>query len=177
MRILRWQQGTPLPFRWFRNLVDAEQELEVRERKMTTDPIKKPRVDRPIYHSQPTDIGGLPAEKDSRAELHKVMPVDVQKIATEVATKVGGPEVAKVVQTMDRQQLNKAAQVGQELIRQGGSSRWELAKTVFLGYLSLAALVKGAPGLAALIIGYLAVKGVMYMRSRPNQANQQANQQ
>jgi len=147
---MKWSSGPPSNIRWFKDIDDAARELDQMERQILTKniPIVKPKL----------SLRKLPK---------RVRPpkINVRKIASVMAAHMGDYDASKTISDMNDTELQQAAEVG----KQSTSSSWDVFKTVALAYLALTALVSGASGLAALIIGYLAVKGIDLMRRQdPN---------
>lgn len=154
-RVKEMSPGDPPPFRWYRTTDDALRQIEVLERNISNDQLKKPslkpQVDKSVVHDNPISIEDL-----------------IPTVAKHYDKKA-----AEIISTLNRQQLAKVVSAGKEATKQ--MSMWTVAKTIFLGYLSLAALVKGSAGLAALVIGFLAVQGIDYLRkNKPEPQKPQA---
>lgn len=143
-RIKEMSPGDSPPFRWYRTTDDALRQIEVLEQNIANDQLKKPSlkpaIDKPVKHDNPTNI-------------EELLPTVVKHY---------DPKAANVIAKLNRQQLKQVVSAGKEATKQ--MSIWSVVKTIFLGYLSLAALVNGSSGLAALVIGFLAVQGVNYLQ-------------
>jgi hypothetical protein len=150
-KLLSVYPGDPPPFRWYRTTDDALREIEVIERGMTQTPSKKPALNKPanayapVVHPNPTRIEDL--IKTTASHFDK--------------------NAANVISKLDRAQLTRVVAAGKEATKT--MSIWDITKTIFLGYLALTALVTGASGLAAQVIGFLAVQGVNYLRKNKEQ--------
>lgn len=139
--------GSP-PFRWFRNTVDAFREISVLEQSMTTNPTKKPSLKQP--------------KQQDKAVYHP-NPISIEELLPKVVSHFDKAAVQEI-SNLDRRQLIEVVKAGKEAT--SSMSLWSIAKTLFLGYLSLAALVHGSSGLAALVIGFLAVQGINFLRTK-----------
>lgn len=132
-RMAGWKPGTPVPFEWFKTEAEALKDMSERETKAAG---KSPTPARPIKQ--------------------KVTKAPVNQIAAKMAQKMGAQEAADEIVNMSSENIIKYADLG---MKTKPADNWGMVKTVFLTYLSLAALVTGGAGLAALVLGYLAVKG------------------
>lgn len=139
-----WTIGMPVPFRWFRSIEDATNELTAEERKLAAPPVKKPALSKKA-------VGG--------ANIHNV--------ASAVSKHLGRPEIAETIAKLDRAQLMKIAQEGKQAAK--GMGAWNLGKKIFLAYLGLGAIVTGIPGIAALVIGFLVVLGIDRIKNKKNE--------
>lgn len=133
-RMAGWKPGQPVPFDWFKTEAEA---LKAMSEVETRAAGKSPTPAKPIKQ--------------------KVTKTPVNQIAARMAQQMGAQEAADEIVKMSSQNIIKFADLGLKTKQPGDS--WKMVKTVFLAYLVLAALVTGAAGLAALVIGYLAVKG------------------
>jgi hypothetical protein len=143
-KMVEWDQTKPLPFRWFKSLEDASKELEANERKLSGEILKKPELKTSNKSSNESSI-------------------DANKVAAAMAEHIGRPQIAAQILKFNKDDFIKAASIGKEEVKR--MSLWSVAKTIFLGYLALSTLATGIQGLAALVIGYLAVVGIDAMRN------------
>lgn len=88
----------------------------------------------------------------------------VTKVAAKMAEYMGSDSAAEIVK-MSPENIIKIADLGMK--NKTAEDHWGVVKTVFLAWLALGALVTGVAGLAALIIGYFAVKGIALLKSQP----------
>jgi hypothetical protein len=141
--------GSP-PFRWFRNVPDALREIDVLERSSAKDPLNKPSLKQPKQ----------PKQQDRVVHPN---PTSIEELLPKVVSHFNKGAVQEI-SNLDRRQLIEVVKAGKEAT--SAMSVWSIAKTLFLGYLSLAALVHGSSGLAALVIGFLAVQGINFLRTK-----------
>lgn len=167
------KKGSPPPFRWFRNTDDALRELEVMERQSGAQPLKKPAVQKtpPVTHSQPISYKELLAPDAAPIKAH----MSFEELIKPIAAHYTDHETAKQIVQLDRKQLIRAVEAGKEAVK--ASSAWAIFKKIFLGYLALQGFATGLRGLAALVIGFLAVQGIDYLRNRHKTGLQQAPRQ
>lgn len=140
-RMGSWAPGQPVPFTWYKTEQEALKALGTVEAKAAS---KSPTPAQPIKQ--------------------KVSKPSVNKLAAKMAEHMGAQEAAQEIATMSPENIVKLADLGMSTNKP--KDNWKMVKTVFLGWLTLSALASGAAGLAALIIGYLAVKGYE-RRQRP----------
>lgn len=160
------KKGSPPPFRWFRNTDDALREMEVLERQSGGQPLKKPAVKKappmePVHHGAPISYKELlepPKAAPAKA------PLNFEELIKPIAIHYADPETAKQIGQLDRKQLARAVEVGKKAVKT--QSPWSIFKKIFLGYLALQGIATGMSGLAALVIGYLAVTGIDYLRNQ-----------
>ena len=133
-RMTNWKPGDPVPFKWYKTESEALKAMSDAETKAAgkaPTPAKPPK--------------------------QKVSKKPVNELAAKMAQQMGNQEAAGEIVNMTPENIIKFADLGIKTKKPGDT--WKMAKTVFLAYLALSALVTGAAGLAALVIGYLAVKG------------------
>jgi hypothetical protein len=138
-RMAGWKPGQPVPFKWYKTEDEALKAMGAAE---TNAAGKSPSPARPIKQ--------------------KVTKLPVNQIAAKMAQQMGAQEAADEILKMSSENIVKYADLGMKAKEPGDG--WKMAKTIFLSYLALAALVTGAAGLAALVLGYLAVKGWEYSK-------------
>ena len=141
-RMAEWKPGQKVPFDWYKTEAEALKVMANVEAKAAR---KSPTPAQPIKQ--------------------KVSKPPVNEVAAKMAEHMGAKEAAEEIRSMSSENLVKAAELGRRAPKSGN---WEIIKAISLGYLALTALVTGASGLAALVIGYLAVKGIEYSK-RPRQ--------
>ncbi len=130
-----WEKGDPLPFVTYNTEAQALKAMGSVE-------------DREAGKAQvPTKPSIKPKKKPSP-------PVDVKEVAIQVATKMGKHDIIPIIKKMHVRDIKEAAKKGKANIT---IDMWTIAKTVFLGFLGIAALYEGSAGIAALIIGLFAV--------------------
>ena len=98
-----------------------------------------------------------------------IPPTQTQKIpiSQEIAAKIVGKKdktMAEKISKMTKENFIKVVEIGKKNLN--FSKPWELFKGIFLTYLSVTALVSGVPGIAALVVGYMATKGIDHIASK-----------
>lgn len=138
-RMAGWKPGQPVPFKWYKTEDEALKAMSDSE---TREAGKSPSPARPMKQ--------------------KVTKLPVNQTAAKMAEYMGSQEAAEEILKMSNENIVKFADLGIKAKESGDG--WKIAKTVFLAYLALAALVTGGAGLAALVLGYLVVKGWEYSK-------------
>lgn len=133
-----WKPGQPVPFDWYKTEAEALKVMGSHEAKAAG---KSPTPAQPIKQ--------------------KVTKSSVAQTAAKMAEQMGNPEAAGEIIKMNNENIIRYADLG---LKNKTDDNWKVVKTVFLAWLALSALVTGAAGLAALVIGYLAVKGIEYSK-------------
>lgn len=138
----RWKDGDPLPFVAYKTVGQALRflgEIEDKEAEKADEPVK-------------------PSAKVSPA-------ADINEAAIQMAKRMNKPQVVRVVQKMTPQEILQAARQGKE---EADLNYWDIGKYIFLSLLALSSLVTGLAGIAALIIGFYAVRFIdKHMVSKP----------
>lgn len=133
-RMAGWKPGQPVPFDWYKTEAEALKAMSAVESKAAG---KAPSPAQPIKQ--------------------KVSKTPVNEVASRMAEHMGNETAATEMLNSSSENIIKYADLG--LKTKKDTSNWKMVKTIFLAWLALSALVTGAAGLAALVIGYLAVKG------------------
>lgn len=161
------KKGSPPPFRWFRNTDDALREMEVMERGSGQQPLKKPAVKKtppvePVKHHEPISYKDL--LEPPKAAAQEKAPISFEDLIKPIATHYTDPATAQQISQLDRKQLARAVEVGKQAVKT--QPAWSLFKKIFLGYLALQGVATGMKGLAALVVGFLAVAGIDHLRNQ-----------
>lgn len=128
-----WKPGQPVPFTWYKTEDEALKAMSALETKAAG---KIPSPAQPIKQ--------------------KVAKTPVNEVASRMAERMGNEEAATEMMNSSSENIIHYAELG---LKTKKPDNWNMIKTIFLAWLALSALVTGAAGLAALVIGYLAVKG------------------
>ena len=164
-KIAMAKPGSPPPFRWFRTTDDALREMEVLERDISQQPqqqqLAKPPV-KPVQPQQPAQQAQQPPEPQQAQNIQHPEPISIPELVKPVITHFGGAQATKQLAQLDRKQFEQAVLAGKKSLK--GTSNWKIFRNIFFGYLSLQAAITGLQGgiqgIAALVIGYLAVRGL-----------------
>lgn len=141
-----WKQGNPFPDGYYNTedlALKAMGDIEDRLAQQAPVPIKPSA--KPISKKKPS------------------LPVDIQQVAIQMATKMGKEEFIPDIKKMTLREIRNAAKKGKEVTT---IDMWTIAKIVFLGFLGIQTLYQGAAGIAALIIGLFAIFWIEHSRKK-----------
>ena len=168
-KIAAAKPGNPPPFRWFRSTDDALREMEVLERQQQQQPLTKPSM-KPAQPQQQQQAQQPQQQAQAQQQAQPAPePIGVPEMARPVISHFGGAQAAKQLSGLDRKQFEQVVLAGKKSLK--GKSSWTIFKSIFMGYLAMQAAITGLQGglqgIAALVIGFLAVQGVSAMGKKP----------
>lgn len=101
------------------------------------------------------------ARKDDLNKTQEIPKIEKQPLYQELASKMlakTNPEFAERIKKMSKEGFRKAVAIGKQSL--DFKSSYKIFKSILLTYLSFAALIHGVPGIAALVVAYLATRGI-----------------